>query len=98
MKIGNIFKKNSEEKQDFPTPKESLTNFEDQQLSDLQELFPEGREFLMYEDSAIQIVFSVQPQMTRERMINLKDHGFSILAQYNSKCCTDYVFIINKKN
>jgi len=100
MKIRDIFKKKSspEEKQDFPTPKESLTNFEEQQISDLQKLFPEGREFLMYEDSAIQIVFSAQPQMTKERVINLKDHGFSIMAQYNCKCCTDYVFILSKEN
>jgi len=101
MNIRNIFKKKSslEEKQDFPIPKEVLTNSEDQQISDLQKLFPEGREFLMYEeDSAIQIVFSVRPQLTKERMINLKDHGFSILAQYNCKCCTDYVFILSKEN
>jgi len=102
MKIRDIFKKNTTPeipKQDFPTPKETLTTLEAQQISDLQKLFPEGREFLMYqEDSAIQIVFSVQPQLTKERMINLKDHGFSMLAQYNCKCCTDYVFILSKEN
>jgi len=100
MKI-NIFKKKSspEEKQDFPIPKESLTNSEDQQISDLQKLFPEGRDFIMYqEDSAIQIVFSSRPELTKERIDNLQDRGFSMLAEYNCKCCTDYVFILSKEN
>lgn len=101
MNLPNILKKafsSESPKQDFPTPKDTLTNSEEQQMSDLQKLLPEGREFLMYdEDSAIQVVFSVCPELTKERITNLKDHGFSILAHYNCKCCTDYVFILTKQ-
>jgi len=104
MNLRNILKKalNLDQQkipdQFVPTPKDTLTHSDEKQLSELQKLLPEAREFLMYEeDSVIQVVFSAKPNLSNNRLTTLKDYGFSVLTQYTCKCCgIDYVMIITK--
>ena len=92
-----IVKKEVKE-QFLPAPKDTLTPPEQEQINFITKFFPEGREFVMYEeDSAIQVVFSQHPHISPERIANLQDRGFMMLAEYNCKCCTDYVFILCKE-
>ena len=87
------------DKEFFPTPKEIFTPSEQEQVDFITRFFPEGRDFFMYEeDSAIQVVFSQHPHLSSERIANLQDHGFMMLAEYPCKCCTDYVFILARES
>lgn len=83
-------------KPNLPTPKQTLTDDDLEQLEIISKMFSQADSIIMYEEqSAIQIDFSSVPVILSDTIRNLEDRGYEKIAEFPCKCdCGGYSVII----
>jgi len=83
-------------KPSLPTPKQTLTDEDIEQLEIISKMFSQAESIIMYEEqSAIQIDFASVPVILSDTIRNLEDRGYDKIAEFPCKCnCGGYSVII----